>query len=86
MKISAKKNYWIDVIMCLFLCINAISGLILWLYYSLGPSRIKLFGFSKYDMKVLHLRTGLIFLVFVLIHIFSHNKWILSTTKKVFKK
>ena len=88
MKINEKKKYWIDLIMFFSLSINAITGLLIWFFYSPRPfcKHLKILGLSKYDLKILHIGAGLILLLFVLIHIFFHKKWILKMTKTISKK
>jgi len=83
-----KKNYWIDLLMVLSFFINAISGIIIWLLYSPGghARSVKFLWVYKYQWKIIHIWSGFLLIIFVLIHILLHKKWIMQMTKNIFLK
>ena len=85
--LKQKINYWIDLILIILFLISAISGFIIWIFPH-GPhsSMIKFLGILKYQWKILHAWISLLFIIFVLIHLILHWKWLLQMTKKIFTK
>ena len=75
-----KLNYWIDVGLLISFLIVAITGIIKFpgwgLYRIIGFS-----GISKW-----HDLAGIALTTLVLIHLVLHWKWIVNTTKCIFKK
>ena len=85
----SKLNYWIDVGMFLSFLVTAVTGIMLILFL---PSGIRqgsyqvLWGMIKETWLKIHTLAGILMVVICIIHIILHWKWIVSMTKRIFKK
>lgn len=80
------KNYWnytLDMIILITGTLCGITGIIKWpgLVYALG---LGYQGLPMDAFTLIHDWTGLIMVVFVIIHVIRHLRWIAMMTKKIF--
>jgi hypothetical protein len=81
-----KINYWINISLGISFLICFITGLIKW------PGLIKIIGVKTYmllhfkNISIIHDISGLVMGFLVFIHLALHWKWMIFTTKHIFKR
>ncbi len=86
---KAKLNFLIDFLAFLSFFVTAITGLVIFFFIPPGIRQgryIEFLGVQKQVWSQIHNYAGLLMILFVLIHIVLHWKWIKSMTKDLFKK
>ena len=89
MKINkAKLNYWIDFLAFISFLIVGFSGIVKYYFLPMGKGSFDsaFWGISKHAWTVWHDISGIIFVGLIIIHIVLHWAWIVSMTKRIFKK
>ena len=85
---NAKLNYVVDFLMGISFCITALSGLVIFLFLPRGARQggfQEFFGITKGTWTTMHNWMGILLILFVLIHLILHWRWIFSMTKAIFK-
>jgi hypothetical protein len=86
---KVKINYFIDFFAGISFFINAITGFILLFFLpsEVRQGRYQIFlGLVKDKWLKIHAITGVILVILILIHLILHWTWIVSMTKRFFKK
>jgi len=86
---KAKINYIIDCIMGLSFVGVAITGLIIFFFLPSGiqgGGEQQFMNITKHNWSAFHEWAGIIMLLFVIIHLILHWRWILSMTKAILRK
>lgn len=85
-----KLNYWVDVLLVVFLGLVGGTGLILKFFFVSGVPgagrRVLFFGFDKMSFLHFHEVVGFFMLIFMLLHLVLHFEWLSRMTKKLFSK
>jgi len=84
-----KINYYIDLLAGISLFITAFTGMAMKIFLPSGVNRgayQELWGFVKSDWQEVHDWFGILFVVFVLVHLIVHYDWIICMTKSFFEK
>ncbi|MGD9779042.1 DUF4405 domain-containing protein [Methanomethylovorans sp.] len=84
-----KLNYSVDVILTLLFLIVAVTGFVMLFVMPSGVPRGRYqeyMGITKATWTLLHNRSAIMMTVFAAIHLVLHKRWIICTTKNIFKK
>jgi cytochrome b subunit of formate dehydrogenase len=82
-----KINYLVDFIAFISFLVTSVTGLIIFIFLPSGVRQGRLqefIGITKEVWNFIHIWSGILMLVLVIIHLILHWDWIVFTTKKVF--
>lgn len=82
-----KINYLVDFIALISFLVTSITGLIIFLFLPSGvrQGRFQEFiGITKEVWNFIHIWSGILMLVLVVIHLILHWDWIICMTKNIF--
>lgn len=80
-----KVNYIIDILMLFLFIIVTATSVILW-FQEENRGYHREFYFRGHNIKEIHKWSGLIFILFLTLHLFLHTKWITTMTKQIIFK
>ena len=84
---TAKLDYIVDVITFILFLITALTGIIL--KFALPGSRVRqreFLGITKSNLEFVHDWIGILMIFFVAIHIILHWNWIITMTRRFFRR
>ncbi|MEM0465915.1 MAG: DUF4405 domain-containing protein [Candidatus Pacearchaeota archaeon] len=86
---KAKINYIVDFLMAVLFIVTTITALIIFFFL---PSGVKQGGYQtflgviKRTWSNIHIWSGMIFIILVIIHFILHWNWVVCMTKNIFSK
>ena len=86
---KSKINYFVDLLMLISFIINAITGLIIFFFLTLGVRKggyQEFLGIIKQNWVDVHNWSGFLLIIFVAIHLILHWNWIVCMTKSLIQK
>jgi hypothetical protein len=81
--IRPEIRYLIDIVSLVTFIINAFSGYILW--FVLPPGTFRFLGVDRYDWRIIHDHSSLVFTAAIVLHFVINSNWIIRMTKRIFK-
>ncbi|MEM3499381.1 MAG: DUF4405 domain-containing protein [Candidatus Bilamarchaeaceae archaeon] len=84
-----KINYFIDLLMVILFIAVSLSGLIIFFFLPSGSGWYGVkyfFGIPRHNIVDIHNWSGFALIVLITAHIILHYKWIIETTKNLFKQ
>jgi len=82
-----KINYLVDSTAFISFLVTSVTGLVIFIFLPSGVRQGRLqefFGMNKGTWNFIHIWSGILMLVFVVIHLILHWGWIAYMTKNVF--
>jgi len=86
---KAKINYFIDLFMGIFFVIVSLTSFVLLFFLHSGVSQRgyrTFLGLLRQTWTDIHIISGMIFIIFGLIHLLLHWDWFVCMTKGIFSK
>ncbi len=84
-----RTNYIIDALMAIAFLVSAVTGLIMFFFLPGGVRQggyQEFLGIIKHSWSTVHVWSGIVMILLVIIHVVLHWGWIVCMTKEIFGK